>query len=331
MVLSPPILVLLAASALPALAVAVAAVMAGDLVLRWDETDWSEAQLGRERRGYLIELLLSLLLPVYVLTLFFFVATVERIHPLFTGAMCGFGVLNASRFGMAALALKVAAVSLCATWLLIHHATNRGDAGKRVVSIKLLVVIPLAIVLLGDAVVQARFFHDLRPDIITSCCAIAFEESGDGAGSRLAALPVQGSQVLYFVVFGATAMAAWKQIRARWSPCWFAALSVLLSASALVSVVVWIAPSLYELPSHHCPLCLLAPPLTWTGYLLYASLAVGAVAGVGSGLIRLLRRFGRSAVRDGIESRLSVYSLFGFAGFTGIAVVPMLKSAFRAI
>ena len=87
---------------------------------------------------------------------------------------------------------------------------------------------------------------------------------------------------------------------------------------------------IYELPTHHCPLCLLAPPNRLIGYLLYLSLAVGVVAGLGCGAVRLLRRLDPvEMIRRGEERRLCLASMTGFTLFTTVGSWPTLTSALR--
>ena len=71
----------------------------------------------------LVESSLKVVLCCQLGTLFLFVATVDRLHPLLPGAMCAAGSLNASRFGYPAFAAKLLAFLLCGLWLIVNRAT----------------------------------------------------------------------------------------------------------------------------------------------------------------------------------------------------------------
>ena len=132
------------------------------------------AQLARERRAVLVESAAATVFAVQLVAVVLFVATAERLHPLLPGAMCAAGTFQASRFGYPALALEILALVLCGLWLLIHRATPDGGEHR-----------PGALQAAlpdrrrrraggGDAI-QVRFFVDLDPAILTSCCATVFD------------------------------------------------------------------------------------------------------------------------------------------------------------
>jgi hypothetical protein len=51
----------------------------------------------------------------------------------------------------------------------------------------------------------------------------------------------------------------------------------------LAAVVSWLSPYVYELPTHHCPFCLLQREYRWVGYLLCGALLGGGLTGAGVG------------------------------------------------
>ena len=330
MVLSPGIIGLLVASVLLSLTVAGAAVLGAGLSVRWRDDQLDELQLRRERRSLLVEMVAAICLPAYALTLVLFVATIERIHPLFTGAMCAMGTINASRFGVSALGGKVLATMACCLWLVLHRGTSVAIPGRAILRLKMALLVIVAAFLVADTGLQIRFFRDLSPDVITSCCAISFGEERAGLGAAVASAPVVPSTVAYFAVLGVTVGAGWRYLKRHRSPLLFSALTVVLSVVSTVSILAWIAPGFYELPTHHCPFCLLAPQIGIAGYLLYAALVGGAVCGLGSGLVYFLRKLDTLAcVRTNEETRLCRRSLAGFFVFLAIAVWPLMTTEFR--
>ena len=107
-------------------------------------------------------------------------------------------------------------------------------------------------------------------------------------------------------------------------------LSSALGLLSLAAVVSWIAPGYYQLPSHHCPFCLLAPEYGYVGYPVYALLSLAVVAGGGSGLVHRLRAADPSGgIRPGEERRLCAASMAGFALFALLALWPTLQAIHR--
>lgn len=329
MLLHPAVLALLITSVVVC-ALAVAAAAAGlASVVGWDPADGGARQLARERRMLLVEATVTVVCVVQLAALVAFVATVDRLHPLFAGAMCAVGTLNADPYGTPALVTKVATVALCGLWLVVQRATV-GAAGAGIVRVKQLAVQVLAAVLVADAALQTRFFAGLDPDVITSCCARVYGVEGAGLGADLAAVPPSVAEAAYFGLLVALLALGVAVVRGLPLSGLFAAAALALGAVAGLGVVTWVAPRWYELPTHHCPLCVLAPEVHLVGYPLYAALAVAVVAGVGAGVVRALRRLDRAAsIAPAEERRLCVASMVGYAAFTALAVWPLLMSDFR--
>ena len=331
MVLSPPVLALLSGSLL-ACALALVATGAGlAAAIGWDPEDRSARQLARERRALLAETAVGLVLVWQLVSLALFVVTVERLHPLIPGAMCAAGTLNASRFGYPALALAVAVFLLSGLWLLVHRASPAA-ASTGMVRAKHLTLIPLAGLMTAGAGIQLRYFTDLDPAVITSCCATVFAEGAGGVGAGLASLPPGTTRWAFLGLLALTFAAGGWSLRRRRSPALFSLLSVALGGLALASLVAWVAPGFYELPTHHCPFCLLSADYGRVGYALYLLLAVGVLAGGGSGVLHALRRLDPwGSIRPGVERRLCRSSLAAFGLFTLVSLWPSAVMGLRTL
>lgn len=320
------VLTLLFGSAVVCLLAALAAGVALSVLPGWDPGDSSRRQLAKERRSLLVESTTRVLLAFQLVSLVAFVAVIDRLHTLFPGAMCGVGTLNAHPLGNPTLVAKVIAFLLCALWLIVNRATP-GVFATDLVRVKHSSMTLVAGALVVENVLQFRFFTGLRPDIITSCCASVFGQTGRGIGSTLAALPLRETRAAFFLSLALTLCAGLRFLRWGRSPALYSILSVGLGLVAVAAILCWIAPGVYELPTHHCPLCLLAPGHRVLGYLLYLALAAGLVGGAGAGLVGALRRLGPgSSVREGEEWRLCAASMVGFVVFAAAGAWPALAA-----
>jgi hypothetical protein len=298
-------------------------------VVGWDHQSSSRRQLLRERRWFLVETSLRLILGLQLLSLLVFLATADHLKTLFTGAMCAVGSLNASPFGMPALTLKTAAFVLCGLWLVTDRASPAA-ATIGLVRFKVGFVVVLAGVLVAENVLQIRYFADLDPEIITSCCATVFASDTGGVAAGLASLPVGWSRFAFFGALAVTlAVGLWAIGRHR-STLVYSILAVILGLITTAAVITWIAPAYYELPTHHCPLCLLAPEHGFVGYPLYLFLAIAVIAGAGSGLVHALRSIDiHRCIRVNEERRLCAVSVASFVALAVIALWPLVASPFR--
>ena len=337
MIVTPAVLALSVASvALAGIAVAAMATSAG-LLSRFRPGDADEAQLAREHRLLLVETTLGGVLWVQLLALLAFLWVADDLHRRLAGAMCAAGTLAAGRFGYPLLAIKVAALVLAGLWWLVHRET-RGALSPGLVRAKHLSLLGVAGLLVADAAIQLRYFAELSPNVLTSCCATVFRAGFDGLGSRLAAVDARAGQVVFFALLGTTLAVGGRRFWSA-SACeragapggyLYAGLAAATTGAALVAVVSWVAPAWYEAPTHHCPFCLLARAEGYVGYPLYAALAAGLLAGLAAGAVRALRPLDDSgALRPRAELRLGRSSVTGFLLFTSIAVWPLLVTAFR--
>lgn len=288
MILHPSVLALVVSALLVGAMLVYSAWWAARILRHWDLSSGSELQLELERRTHLVSTLLAYALVFGLASLFLFVFTADSLAPLFTGAMCAAGSLHASPFGYPVLLLQIAGFALASVWLMV----NRADALGRdypLVRFKygfLLALVPLLLLEMG---LRAAYFLDLKPEVITSCCGSLFGAGGKGLGSDLAGLSPRLAGGA-FVSLLAGSIVAGLVFRTTGRGGWIlGGLSALVLPVGLAAVVSWLSPYVYELPTHHCPFCLLQREYHWVGYPLYATLLGGSLTGAGVGVLMSFR------------------------------------------
>jgi len=106
----------------------------------------------------------------------------------------------------------------------------------------------------------------------------------------------------------------------------FSGLTFVVAAASLVS---FICLYFYELPSHHCPFCILQKEYGYIGYALYATLLGGAISGLGIGaLMPFTSQPSLSRVIPPIQRRLTLTTLALYLLFTLIVSWRMLSTPF---
>ncbi len=296
---------------------------------RWDPASGSEGQLELERRTYLISTIMSYILGFELMSLFLFIYTADDLHTLFTGAMCAVGSLAINSFGYPALLLKTINFILAGVWLILNYADNKGyDYPLIRVKYELLnLVVPLLVL---ESVLLIAYFAGVKPDIITSCCGSLFSHESSGFSSDLASLPHRPMQIAYFAGMALTAGAGllfYLKGRAGYLFSTAAAVTFLI---AIASIVSFIGPYFYELPTHHCPFCLLQKEYGYIGYFMYATLFGGAVAGIGVGVLMPFRGISSLAhIIPPLQRRLVLGTLVCYLLFTLIVIWKMIFSALK--
>ncbi|MFZ4859266.1 MAG: hypothetical protein ACOYL3_23050 [Desulfuromonadaceae bacterium] len=329
MILQPAVLALL----LIALLVAGMGIYAGfygmRILSRWDPASGSEGQLELERRTYLISTIMSYILSFELMSLFLFIYTADDIHILFTGAMCAAGTLSVNSFGYPALLLKMANFLLAGVWLIVNYVDNKGyDYPLIRPKYELLNVV--VVLLVQETVLLLAYFAGVKPDVITSCCGSLFSHESTSLSGDLAALPHLPMQIAFFTGMTVTAVSGLIfYLRGRIGYLFSSAATVTFLISA-ASVVSFICLYFYELPTHHCPFCLLQKEYGFIGYLLYATLFGGAVAGIGTGVLMPFRKIG-SLLRiiPSIQRRLTLVTLLCYLLFTLIVGWEMIFSSLQ--
>ena len=291
MILHPGVLALLCGSGIVLLMILYAAALGLKILLRWDFSSSSEEQLDLERRISLVSTLVSYALGFEILSLFLFIFTVDEIHSLFTGAMCATGTLNAAPLGWYALLLKILIFFAAACWLALNFLDGRAE-DYPLVRRKFAWLLLLAPLVGMEFWLQAAFFLNLQPEVITSCCGSLFSAGGGGLAAELTALPVKPLMAAFYAVALLCLAAAWGCLRwnaaaFRWT---FSTLAALFFPLSLAAVISFISLYIYALPTHHCPFDLLQQHYGYVGYPLYLGLFGGTLFGLLPGMAQPLKK-----------------------------------------
>lgn len=328
MILHPGILSLLISSLLVGGMVLYAAGCGIDILRGWDISSGSERQLQLERKTYLVSTILGYLLFFQLTSLFLFIYTVDDICPLFTGAMCAVGSLTVNPFGYPVLLCKTATFILAGLWLILNYADSRGY-DYPLIRVKyrfLLVLAPLVVV---EAVMQWFYFLKLHPDVITSCCGSLFSSANESVAAEIATLPAFPMMAAFYGVMLLTLVSGVVLYRTGKGGWLFPVTSGIAFVVAIVAVISFISLYFYELPTHHCPFCILQKEYFYVGYPLYILLLIATVSGLGTGLLLPFRNIPSLAeTLPQLSRKLTLVSVLSYLLFTAIASWPIVFSSF---
>jgi hypothetical protein len=244
--------------------------------------------------------------------------------------MCAAGTLKASVYGYPVLLLKLLNFILAGLWLSLNHVDGQGE-DYPLVRPKYAALLGLAPLVVAEAILQALFFADLRPEVITSCCGSLFARSSAGLAGDLASLPPGPTAVAFFGTVAASIAAALLHRKTGRGGYLLAGLAALAIPLSLASVVAVLSPYVYELPTHHCPFCLLQREYRFVGYPLYgALLGGGGVAGMAVGVVMPFRsRPSLAHAVPALQRKLAATSALLFAVLLAIAVYEVATSQLR--
>ncbi len=299
----------------------------GVSILRyWDIASGSERQLRLERRTYLISTIMAYALVFQLFSFFLFIYTADALHPFFTGAMCAVGSLNVNQWGYPVVILKIITFLLGGLWLIINFADNRGY-DYPLIKEKYLLLLVITPLILAETFIQFSYFLRLKPEVITSCCGSLFTSEGQGVASEIIALPRLFMEIAFYAAMLGTVALGVVFYRTAKLGYWFALavfVTFLISAAAFIS---FISVYFYELPTHHCPFCILQKEYGYIGYLLYLTLLVGGLSGMGAGVLMPSRRIpSLKATLPELQRNLTLVSIISYLLFAGISTVQIAFS-----
>ncbi len=328
MMLNPAIIALLLGSALVCAYAAYASITGIQILRWWDMESGSEQQLMLERKTYLVSTILSFVLAFELFSLLLFIHTADSIHGLFVGAMCAAGSLNVNDYGYPTLVLKIVNFFLCGIWMVMNHTDNKGY-DYPLIRAKYKLLLALTALLALEGLLQASYFAEMEPDVITSCCGTLFSEDAQGFAADMAAIPPYTAKILLFsgmlllLRIGLHACITGEGARL------YSLLAGSMTALSVAAVVSVICLYYYELPTHHCPFCLLQKEYDYVGYPLYLTLFIGGILGTSAGVISGFRGCASlKSVIPGLQKRLCLVSMIAFLIFSMVAAYPMVFSDF---
>ena len=289
MMFHPGILALLLGSILTTSMLCYAAYEGVRIIRGWDIASGSERQLELERRTYLVSTIINYVLGFQLLSLFLFIYTADTISPLFIGAMCAAGSLNVNGLGYPALILKIICFLLSGLWLIVNVTDNKAQ-DYPLIRTKYWLLLFIAPFLIAETVVQGGYLLGLKPNIITSCCGTLFTADADTVVSDLLSFPRTLSEAVFFISTPITVALGLYVFLKRKGAYLFSIASLIQFLVSIIALISFISIYFYELPTHHCPFCILQPEYGYVGYFLYLALLVGAVCGMGTGIIMPFRK-----------------------------------------
>ncbi len=295
---------------------------------RWDLKSGSELQLALERRTYLISAILPYVFAFQILSFFLYIYTADQLHNLFVGAMCAAGSLYVNGYGYPTLILKMVNFLFAGLWLILNYVDNRGY-DYPLIKKKYAFLLLMTPFILAELIVQANYFFRLKPDIITSCCGTLFSGEGKSLTADIVALPRLAVKVAFYLSMFWTLFSGIYFYRRGRGGYFFAGMTAIAFVISLLAILSFISVYIYELPTHHCPFCILQGEYGHVGYPLYFALIGAGITGMGAGVLMPFRGVRSLAVViPSIQKKLTLSSLILLILFMGMATYPMVLTDF---
>lgn len=329
MILHPAIIALLLSSILITLMVLYSSYYGLLILKRWDLKSGSELQLSLERRTYLISTIMGYVFGFQLISFFLYIYTADNLHTLFVGAMCAAGTLNVNKYGYPVLILKIINFLFAGVWLILNYTDNRAY-DYPLIKKKYTLLIIIAPFILTETFLQTNYFLGLKANIITSCCGSLFSSDARGITSDISALPSIPMEIAFYLSTTLTFMSGIYFYLKGKGGYVFSLVSFLTFLISAASIISFISLYFYELPTHHCPFCILQKEYGYIGYPLYITLLGWAVSGLGIGILMPWRNIkSLKEIIPSVQKKLTLLAFILCLIFTILVTYKILSSDFR--
>ncbi|MBP2667328.1 MAG: hypothetical protein H6Q76_2308, partial [Firmicutes bacterium] len=180
-----------------------------------------------------------------------------------------------------------------------------------------------------EMILESAYFLNMKADVITSCCGSLFSsERVTGIGSEIASLPALPMMRVFYGAMLCTLASGFFFYLKGLGGYLYAAMSLLMFIISLVSIVSFISLYIYELPTHHCPFCIIMEEYHYLGYLLYILLFGAVVSGIGVGALIPFRQVeSLQFMLSGFIRKLALSSVILYAAFTALVTYEIVSSS----
>ena len=250
----------------------------------WNSNAVTPLQYALQRQSVLVALIIKYIFIVKVPLFLFYVYTCDKLSTVITGAMCASGVVNSVDFGLYLIVFKWFNVYLFGFWLLLHHADMQEET-LPFSRLKFGLFALFALPLFSEIFLELDFFFSLNVSKIVSCCGTLFSAASSSSLSVLFLVDERVWAGLFIGSFFAVLFASILR-----NSLLLIISNLLFCLFAILSLILFFSPYVYELPTHHCPFCLLQSEYHYIGYLLYALLFIGTFYGMAGGILDLIRQ-----------------------------------------
>lgn len=252
------------------------------ILKNWDFNSTSTEQYSLEKLSYFVTLIIYFTLMVKLLLLPFFVYTIDILSNIVPGAMCGAGVISSNIYGESLLILKVITLLLSSTWIIINYLDIKAKNFPYLKK-KLIFFIAIFILLIFEFYLDISYFFNISTESLVTCCSAIY--SSISINPLPFGISLSFLLILFYLLYFLSVITSIKKMTY---------LSGLLNICFLYisyySVLYFFGTYVYQLPTHHCPFCMLQSDYFHIGYFIFISLFLGIFFGTVNFILKLITK-----------------------------------------
>ncbi len=254
------------------------------IVKFWNLNSTSNLQYKLEKQSFLVATIIKYIFIVKLPLFLFFIFTADKLSDVITGAMCGAGVVNSVSFGSAMFFYKILNLYIFGFWLVLHHFDLKNE-NQPYTKYKFWLYIVGFIFLLIEIYLEIDFFTSLDVSKLVSCCGTLFSAASTSSFSFIFTINKLYFVYLFYAVF--TLLILSYILKNSWM---ILGLNIVYVFISIISLIIFFGTYIYQLPTHHCPFCMLQKDYDYIGYVLYITLYIGTFYGVSGAIMSILEK-----------------------------------------
>ena len=129
--------------------------------------------------------------------------------------------------------------------------------------------------LLLEIAIESLMFNAIDVSKIVSCCGTIYSSSATSYISLIFKVKTSILLGVFYVTY--LLMTVFYFLKNRYI---FAILNISFIFISIISIIAFFGTYIYELPTHHCPFCLLQKDYYYVGYIIYILLFLGTFYGI---------------------------------------------------
>ena len=254
------------------------------IVFYYDASATTPRQYSLEKQSYLVATIIKFIFAIKIPLFIFFIFTLNQIATLLPGAMCAAGVVNATVYGTPLLLLKIINLYLFGYWIVLNYEDMKTPQQKYL-RLKFLLFCIVYILFVIEIVTQFVMFASIDVNSVVDCCGAIFSTTSQTYMAKLLGLPHAVLLPLFYGLFLIMALFYFMK-----NSYLYAVANALFLPISIITLIAFFGTYIYELPTHHCPFCLLQKDYSYIGYILYVLLFIGTFFGFIVGVIEFSKQ-----------------------------------------
>lgn len=253
-----------------------------NIFVKWNFESNSPLQYKLEKQSYLISTIIKYIFFIKLPLFLFFIYSVDSLSDIVIGAMCASGVFDSSIYGIPLLGLKLVNLYLFGFWLILHYGDLKYK-DLRFTKVKFGFFIVASILIILEILFDFMMFYSIDLNKISLCCGSLFSNNSVSYLSVLFSIDSWNYLYVFFINFILLVIFFLKR-----NDYIFSFLNIIFLVASIISLIIFFSPYIYELPTHHCPFCILQKEYFYVGYILYLSLFFGTFFGIATVIANMI-------------------------------------------